>query len=203
LLLFDGMGGEKYGEMAAYLAAKTFDTIYPERKKKLMKQFLSEVCEKMNSEICAFVEVNKISQMGTTVAIIAFDKKEVFICNVGDSKIFQHSAGKLLQISLDHVVPTYDDNKPQLTQNLGISKTEFVIEPYIAKGEYTDGDRYLLCSDGLTDMVTVEAIEKTLNEQKSISCCANELMQQALANGGVDNITIILCRIKKKRWIFK
>jgi len=199
--VFDGMGGEKYGEIAAYLAAKTFDLFCADNLKSVMKQFLSEVCEKMNAEICVYVRDNLTGHMGTTTAILAFDNKEIYICNVGDSKIFQHSAGKLSQITHDHVSAVSDEKKPALTQHLGIPTTEFVIEPYIAKGEYADGDRYLICSDGLTDMVTVEEIEKTLSEQKVISDCADALMNSALSNGGIDNITIILCDVHKKRWV--
>ena len=198
--VFDGMGGEKYGEMAAYLAAKTFNSFLSGNPKIDTKKFLSDVCEKMNVEINIHIENNHTGHMGTTTAIITFNKKDIYICNVGDSKIFQYSTGKLTQISHDHVIAISNEKKPALTQHLGIPKTEFNITPYIAKGDYKTGDRYLICSDGLTDMVMNDEIEKMLTEQKNISHCANALMSTALSNGGVDNITIILCDIHKKIW---
>jgi protein phosphatase len=197
--VFDGMGGEKYGELAAYIATKTFNTFYSDNPRSVMKHFLAEACAKMNKDICVYARDNHTGYMGTTVAILAFDEKDIYVCNVGDSKIFRHSAGKLTQITYDHISTISNGRKPTLTQHLGIPTTEFVIEPYLAKSQYADGDRYLICSDGLTDMVTVEEIEKTLSLHHNVSDCANTLMTSALSKGGVDNITIILCDLHKKR----
>ena len=197
--VFDGMGGEKYGETAAYLAAKSFNGFYDNSPKIDMKQFLSQVCSIMNEEICSFAKAKRTEHVGTTAAILAFDKKEVYICNIGDSRVFQYSGKSLTQISRDHVTSAVSDKKPALSQHLGISETEFIIEPYIAKGEYSNKDRYLVCSDGLTDMVSEKEIEKMLSEHKTVSDCADALMENALSNGGIDNITIILCELRKHR----
>ena len=196
--VFDGMGGEKFGEVAAYLAAGAFDVYHANRTGSSTKQFLSGACERMNEEICSYAMSNHTGYMGTTAAILAFDRKQVYVCNIGDSRIFQHSGGKLTQITHDHVATVSTDRKPALSQNLGIPSTEFIIEPYIAKGDYADGDRYLICSDGLTDMVTHDEIEKTLSEVHIISVCVDALIDSALSNGGVDNITVILCDVHKK-----
>jgi len=196
--IFDGMGGESCGEMASYLAAKAFDSSYYNNSEKITEQFLYDVCEIMNSCICSYSDNNFISHMGTTAAILAFDEKDVYICNLGDSKIFRFSSRKLTQITHDHVITAPYKTKSALTQCLGIPKTEFIIEPYIAKGNFVSGDRYLICSDGLTDMLTEDEISTILSKKKNTLDCASTLVDSALSKGGVDNITVILCDVHKE-----
>lgn len=87
--------------------------------------------------------------------------------------------------------------KPPLTQNLGIKEDELIISPYTATGEYHNHDIYLICSDGLTDMVSNEEIEYILNSSQKENS-ADLLLQKALENGGKDNITLILMYIRKE-----
>ena len=199
--VFDGMGGENHGETAAYLAAKTFDDSYSslKNKKRDAKKLLLESCYKMNNEICSFSQINHSGHMGTTAAILMFSKNEIFVCNIGDSKIFAHENHKITQLTLDHSASVNKEKTPALTQYLGIPKTEFIIEPYIARCNYQDKGRYLICSDGLTDMMALEEIENIMSTQLSIVQRAGTLMNNALLNGGYDNITIILCDIRKNK----
>jgi len=201
--VFDGMGGEKYGEIAAHIAAKTLNGLYPAVGKSPFAKFLHEICEGMNDEICAYAETNQIGRMGTTAAILAFGKKKVHICNIGDSKIFLRDANSLTQISYDHVIHIPNKNKVMLSQHLGVRKKEFAIEPHFAVGDYNHGDKYLVCSDGLTDMVSEGEIEAILSMHNTVTSAANALMEKALYSGGVDNITIILCEIKKRKLRFE
>jgi protein phosphatase len=196
--VFDGMGGEKYGEIAAWLAAKTFNEHYTGDSKRETQSFLLEACSKMNSSIVDYADAKRTGNMGTTAAIVAFNKRDIYICNIGDSRIFQYSCGELTQISRDHTSSADGGRKPSLTQNLGIPEDEFIIEPYIAKGDYQSGDRYLICSDGLTDMVQPEVIKKVMSEYGEAQKCAERLMELALDGGGVDNTTIIVCDVHKK-----
>lgn len=196
--IFDGMGGEECGEVAAYIASKTASDI------KIGSDAatdLSQFCFRANDEICDYAELNGISAMGTTAAMLAFTEKEIVLCNIGDSKIFRFCDGALDQISEDHVSVSVFGRKPPLSQNLGIPPSEFVIAPYLARGAYNDGDIYLICSDGLTDMVSVEEITDVL-----ISSPINEavtlLLNRALANGGKDNTTIILCKVERQFEVF-
>ena len=69
------------------------------------------------------------------------------------------------------------------------------IHPYIHEDDIREGDQYLLCSDGLTDMVSREEIHRILQENLTPGDCLEKLQKQALKRGGKDNITIILCRI--------
>ena len=198
--IFDGMGGEECGEIASYIASKNACDI------KIGKDAtadLAQFCHKANHDICDYASLNEVSSMGTTAAILVFADKEIALCNIGDSKIFRLCDGSLEQISKDHVAVSAFGIKPPLSQNLGIPPNELVIDPYFARGAYNDGDVYLICSDGLTDMVSVEEITEVL-VSKPIEEAITLLLDKALANGGKDNTTIILFKIERQSgWLFK
>ena len=82
-----------------------------------------------------------------------------------------------------------------LTQHLGIDPEELQIEPFIAEGEIRRGDRYLLCSDGLTDMLSDEEIAEVLGRAERAEDAVRILQDLALYRGGKDNVTILVCRI--------
>lgn len=198
--VFDGMGGENHGEVAAWLAAKTFDEYYKQTagsSRSGTQAFLAEVCGRMNAAVCDYAREHRTGNMGSTAAILAFCKREVYVCNIGDSKVFQYSDGVLAQISQDHVTTVAGTRKPSLTQNLGIPEDEFVLEPYIAKGECQYGDRYVICSDGITDMLEPDVIKGVLIVHKSTRECAEKLMELAMTAGGADNTTIIVCDVSR------
>ena len=200
--VFDGMGGEQQGEIAAYIAASHFHALYTSKNKCDTKLFLLDACSEMNKGICKYQKENHIRQMGTTAAILMCGQEGIFVCNIGDSRIYQYSGKKITQISQDHSETNVMGKKPPLTQNLGIPETEFNIEPYIAKGIYNSGDRYLLCSDGLTDIVSDDEIQEIIAEQKEIVNATEKLLSKALERGGTDNITVILCKVRKQKWFF-
>lgn len=193
--IFDGMGGEECGEIASYIASKTASDI---EIGKDATEALSKFCQKANLAICDYATLHEVSSMGTTAAMLVFTEKEVALCNIGDSKIFRLCDGKLEQISMDHVAVAAFGVKPPLSQNLGIPPNELVIDPYLARGPYNDGDTYLICSDGLTDMVSVEDITEVLNSNP-IEDAISTLLDKALDSGGKDNITIILLEIQQKK----
>lgn len=192
--IFDGMGGEECGEMAAYLAAREMaEFSFGED----MAGDLVTFCRQANEQICCYTRENRITSMGTTAAILRFTPQNAGLCNVGDSKIFLFSQGKLHQLSYDHVSVSVAGRKPPLTQNLGIEETEMIIEPFVALGDYKPGDVFLLCSDGLTDMVSIEQLEKILGKKRK-KAAAQALLQTALDNGGRDNISYILLYTGKR-----
>ncbi len=191
--VFDGMGGEECGEIASFIAAQSAAML--DFKNDVLKD-ITQYCVDTNDKICEYSVNNGIFSMGTTVAALVFDKNDIVMCNIGDSRVYRFSDKVLSQISLDHTDVCLYRKKPPLSQNLGIPKSEMTIEPYLSKGEYVDGDTYLICSDGLTDMVEEKDIQKILTDKKTENP-ATELLDVALKNGGKDNITIIICKIKK------
>lgn len=193
--VFDGMGGEDCGEMAAYLAAqealqlKVADN--PENE-------LIKYCKRANEHICDYAQNHHLNAMGTTAALLLFFEKRIYLCNIGDSKIFMFSNRKLEQISFDHVGMKVGDKKPPLLQNLGIPEEELQIEPYLASGLYQKGDCFLLCSDGLTDMVEEKEIAEVLYKTNRTQI-VEHLLGKALNRGGKDNISFIVLYIEKSK----
>lgn len=193
--VFDGMGGEECGEIASYIAAKNAAAlkIGPD-----VISDLSRFCYETNDELCDYVNKNNITSMGTTAAMLAFTREGIALCNIGDTKIFRISDGIIEKISKDHLAVAAFGVKPPLSQNLGIPSNELLIEPYLAQGKYEDGDIFLICSDGLTDMLTVDEILEII-QSNALPKAGELLVEKALEKGGKDNITIILLNIKKEK----
>lgn len=198
LAVFDGMGGESCGEMAAYLAAAACGRHYQENKSKLNdqpEQFLDGMCRYMNRAVCEYSLENRIRSMGTTAVMLAMGEKGLFACNLGDSRLYQAADGKFLQISTDHVLRGGPFGKAPLTQYIGIPEEIMGLEPYIQQLEYHSGTRYLLCSDGMTDMLADGEIADILSREISVQETVEILLDRVLKKGGRDNVTIILCEV--------
>lgn len=190
--VFDGLGGEECGEIASFIAAEKASTTV------IGKDAIADITKyylETNEEICKYARDNYISTMGTTAALLVFTSKKIVLCNIGDSKIFRFSKRTMEQISKDHVTVSAYGTKPPLSQNLGIPASELMIEPYMAVGEYINNDIYLICSDGLTDMVKLDEIKSILKDTE-FDETAGKLLNRAMENGGKDNISIILCKIE-------
>ena len=192
--VFDGMGGTDEGEVSAYIAAKAAKKVTV-RKNGITA--LSKYCQSVNTEICQYAKEKSIVT-GTTSAMLLFDNHDITLCNIGDSKVFHFFDNKAEQISVDHLDVCAYNTKPPLLQNLGIRPEEMLIDPYFAVGICNSGDKYLICTDGLTDMVPLAIIEETVNSN-DIHKAAAVLMERALSFGGKDNVTLILIEIGNKR----
>ncbi len=208
--VFDGMGGEKYGEVASFLAAEksshwVCDPDDPEGS-------LGSLALKLNKSVLNGAAERLTRHMGTTMVSFYFLDDTVFTCNVGDSRAFLIRGGKLAQLSQDHVedfsaMGIETKRKPPLSQYLGVDPEDFVIEPYIVHNVIQEGDRFLLCSDGLTDMVSAEKITEIMLRSETTEACVSALLSAALEGGGEDNTTVIVCTIttapeKGRKWFF-
>lgn len=211
MAVFDGMGGESQGEMAAYLASEALGRFYQSKRKDLKKQpekFLEDACFAMNEAVCRYEEQNRITAMGTTLAMITFGKKNLYICNLGDSRVYELEEGTLRQISRDHVVGGFHYGKAPLTQFLGVPEEEMKLEPAVSVFAYQDQKRYLLCSDGVTDMLSDQEIEEILRRDQNVEDAVEELLNRVLEKGARDNTTIILCEVERdnnplKTWLLQ
>ena len=193
--VFDGLGGETDGEQAAWIAAFTFDRFLVNRINKCRKTFLREAFDSMNDAVCSYAISNRINQMGATAVVLFIKENVVSVCNLGDSRAYLYRKGELTLLSKDHVSRFESAGKPYLTQFLGISQDEFMIEPFVYEIAFRKGDRYLLCSDGLTDMVSETEISSVLSLYDRPARVAENLLKAALAAGGRDNITVITCDV--------
>lgn len=199
--VFDGMGGECKGEEAARLSAEAFSDEYKKLEQLVIsgKEFLYACCDEANAAVNQFRREMQISSTGSTAAAIYFFQNEVVACNLGDSKIFRIRDKKMLQISEDHtdekiMAAMGIQKKPVLLQYIGIPDTEMAIEPYISKGELESEDVYVLCSDGVTDVIDVQSLYEII-----CNVGAEEAVKQIMAEvdrrNGSDNATIIVIKV--------
>jgi protein phosphatase len=126
--------------------------------------------------------------MGTTIAGVLIRKDHALAFNVGDSRIYLHHGGKLAQISVDHVT-----SGNLLTQCLGGFVRESRIEPHVTAVPLSPDAQLLLCSDGLTRVLTDEQIASSLGQGGQNA--AERLVAAALQGGGHDNISVVLVEI--------
>ena len=94
------------------------------------------------------------SEYGQYHAMVLFTPESMFACNLGDSRIYLWGENKLRQISTDHVLGRSMVGKAPLTQYLGLPEDLQMLEPSVAEIEHKEGYKYLLCSDGVTDMLS-------------------------------------------------
>lgn len=189
--VFDGMGGEPRGDAAAYIAADTAARWQADG----TAEDMAELCREANRKICEFADRNGLTACGTTATLLLLEGRRAAGCNLGDSKILLWRNGRLTQLSEDHVLPLFSGGKPPLLQYLGIPETEMAVEPAEIEELLQAGDVYVICSDGLTDMVSADRIAEVLRSPGGVKEKAEALLDEALAAGGRDNITLILIRI--------
>ena len=204
--VFDGMGGEQNGEVASFVAAETFKDKCKWLREYVVspQEFLAEASTAMNDAVAA--EAKKVSgRVGTTGVILCFSDNEVYCGNVGDSRAYRFHKSALFQFSTDHNDAKFlrehgiTGRKPRLTQYIGLDPEEMMIEPSYTKEKLQVGDRYLLCSDGLTDMLDNLSICSILKNSDTVQQGVEMLMDAALENGGRDNTTIILIEVEEVR----
>jgi protein phosphatase len=200
--VFDGMGGAEDGQIASFIAARSFqkDCQSIENIEMLSESFFCRTVEHMNDLVCLEAETKK-SNMGCTAVMLGFCMDALYVCHVGDSRVYRHRDNRMVQITLDHVeaLPPFmqksRNRKPHLSQCIGISPDELKLDPYIMQGIAKPGDIYLLCSDGLTDMVDDSLIEEILSAGENAYVCVKRLVRTALENGGRDNTTVIVVKV--------
>jgi len=199
-LVADGMGGHDHGEIASALAR---DHILSSIKSNIpIKQaILNANQEIINNSL----EKPGDLPMGTTVAILKVNNSAYDCAWVGDSRIYKLSKQKLIPISSDHsyvqelvdqdlITASQARSHPHrnvVTQALGVTDNS-EIKVSLAEGKIKSGDKFLLCSDGLTEEVEDDRIAEIMNKPLSPKEIGDQLLIQALENGGSDNITAII-----------
>lgn len=197
--VFDGMGGENAGEAASYTAAEKFREIC--RIPRVEKSILLHITETLNRQVCWKAEQGRLGHIGTTATILFFHTEYAYLMNVGDSPAYILRGGSLKLISEKHTdekalrLSGLKNRHPVLTQFLGMPREEILLDPHIVGMGMRNGDVFLICSDGLTDMVPEPVIQKVLIEQKKTTQMIQILLEQALSAGGKDNVTMICCKV--------
>ena len=193
------MGGENFGELASYAAASKMAAVKPDWKTwfRPFDVYLKERTEALNQAVLEAKEEMKTFHMGTTMVSLSVLGDNVYLCNLGDSRAYWFHDGELTQLSEDHVFsrPGRPGRKAPLTQHLGIDPEDMVLQPHIAKRKYVSGEWYLLCTDGLTDMLTDSQIAGIMRSNGKTDTCVERLIRAAMEYGGRDNITAMVVRL--------
>lgn len=213
LILTDGMGGHNGGETASKIAGEIiFDFLESRLEKALLPGqvmlMMEEALEKANEYILSLSKKKvKLAGMGTTADVLVFKKDVAYIAHVGDGRVYSLSEdGKLSLLTKDHSLVEYmietgaitreqaagHPQKNVITKALGISPD---VNADVFHVKASEKSRFLMCSDGLTNMLSDEAIEKTLLQSESLEGGVKTLIKQANEAGGSDNITVILAEV--------
>lgn len=198
--LADGMGGHNAGEIASEMAVKAFDSFIINLPENLSDHDFrnlvdNEIKEIHNQLINYGFSDPEASGLGTTLIAFVTCENRIYLINVGDSRIYRFRNGILCQLTRDHSEQNRQ-NDSSLPSNLiynclgggGESAFADVIE---ITGKVYENDTFMLCSDGLSDMVSEEDMELTMNESFS----ARNLVKKAKSNGGKDNVSVLLLKI--------
>lgn len=201
----DGMGGHNAGEVASKMAAEGIVNYVGENFSENTKDVvLKNAIEKVNKDIYFHSLKNDcLNGMGTTITACLITKDWIKIANVGDSSCFGITNNEIIKITKDHslVQELVDSgsiseneaaNHPKkniITRAIGTSDKVNVDIFDIIENKY---DKYVLCSDGLTNELTKEDIIKVINEEKDLSLACERLVNIAKYKGGRDNITVLL-----------
>jgi PPM family protein phosphatase len=220
-VLADGMGGYNAGEVASGMATsliadglqeawqpEALSKLSREEAKSLSERLIREHIGRANSAIFTTSQNNpECAGMGTTLVVCLFHDNFMAVAHIGDSRLYRLRGEAMIQVTRDHsllqeqldsglITPEeakLSQNKNLVTRALGIDPS---VEPEIHVHETQADDIYLLCSDGLSDMVEDDEIRLTLITLKSNpALTVQQLVQAANDNGGRDNISAMLIRI--------
>ena len=201
----DGMGGHKGGETASRVAVQVVKNAL--RGKKPEKRALEVAVEAANRRIFDMARHDSaLSGMGTTLTFLWEADTQVHLCHVGDSRAYLFRNGELKQITDDHslvaellrsnmISPEAARTHPYrnvITRAVGVDP---VVTADLLLHDCQKDDLWLICSDGLTNMVPDETIASVLKDAENEESAADELLALALEKGGTDNISFVLCRV--------
>lgn len=206
----DGMGGAAAGELASALFIETVKKALNECEQITLqeaRQFIPSVFQTANRTILDHVRQSPEHKgMGCTAELLLFFDEGYLVGHIGDSRTYRFRKDDLQQISRDHsLVQDYIDQgvltpeeamnhhlRHMINRAVGI---EDEIQVDLIHGRHVSGDIYLLCSDGLTDMVQDAQIKRILNTDQDIEHKGKALIESALSAGGRDNVTVALAEV--------
>ena len=207
----DGMGGHNAGEIASSIAAITFidasKDFFDIDSPSALERFITHTVKKANILICRRAQENPdLKGMGTTFVAAAVTNDFFMIANVGDSRAYLIDEKQISQITKDHSYVQYlveqglideaqaqaHPRKNEITRALGAGED---VEVDIFTGKCEHGNYLLLCSDGLTNMITNDDIHKSVTGCDDVYSACNDLIKKANDAGGTDNISVALIKL--------
>lgn len=210
----DGMGGGDLGERASAIAASMLVDVLEELKTEQPEACLHQAMGRMSRAVLEDCRANNAEYEGTTCAALVIKGQTGHVCNVGDSRVYRFRSGCLEQLTQDHslVWEAYQNGEMtreqarkspmnnMITRYLGMDPDEAPSSfESISQFAVAEGDRYILCSDGVSDLLSNERIESIMEQPMSALECATTLVAQALEEGGKDNSTCIVVDVKASK----
>lgn len=210
-IVADGIGGHKSGEIASNMTVdiiknnlKTVDEY--ESITDLEDDFIKAISLANNEVYSKSIQDTELSGMGTTLTLIYFYKDSVLIGHVGDSRTYVVSEDRIQQLTEDdtfvnklvelgEITPIEAANHPKRNIITNAIGTDTRIDISLIQYNYAVDEYLLICTDGLTDMVTNNEILKIVNDYKDPTSIKEQLIKSALDAGGKDNITFIIIQI--------
>lgn len=217
----DGMGGHRSGEVASAMAIKAIVEYYRETmsdvtseevdgaspEPDVIERRLQQAVQSANKAVFEAASQSELYRgMGTTVVTGYFTEGGLYLAHIGDSRAYRYRDGVLAQCTEDHSLANeyvrmgilsedeveFFPYKNVITRACGLADE---VEVEVDRARLEVGDVYLFCSDGLTDMVDDAALTELLREEEDPEQLCRTLVEHANANGGADNITVILAKI--------
>ena len=207
LAIADGMGGHAAGEVASSVAIATLAPLDADMTGIDMLQALADAIADANEELRQIAQTDPSTEgMGTTLTALLWSDDEVALCHIGDSRAYLLRDGVFHRITHDHTLvqslvdegrltPEAAASHPQRSLVMRALQSSVPAEPDLALLKAKVGDRYLLCSDGLSDVVSDDTVQKTLTEHADLDEATGQLIDLAIRSGGPDNITCVLADV--------
>ncbi len=207
LAVADGMGGHAAGEVASALTIASMAELDSEQPGGDMLKALAMAVATANARLQEKIISNPaVEGMGTTLTALLWSNGRAGVCHIGDSRGYLLRDGELYQITHDHtlVQSLVDEGRisandvsthPQRSLLLRALDGRSIAEPDLSVHESMPGDRYLLCSDGLSGVVSDETLRDTLSTIKDPEIATRQLIELAIHGGGPDNITCIVADV--------
>jgi PPM family protein phosphatase len=207
LAVADGMGGHAAGEVASALTIASMAELDTEQPANDLLKVLAAAVATANARLQQRIIANPaVEGMGTTLTALLWSDGHAAVCHVGDSRGYLLRQGELYQITHDHtlVQSLVDEGRisaddvsthPQRSLLLRALDGRSVAEPDLSVHDSLPGDRYLLCSDGLSGVVSDETLRDTLAAIEDLDAATRQLIELAIHGGGPDNITCIVADV--------
>ena len=203
-VICDGMGGHASGAVASELAVTTIAEALRAQAAAAPEPLVAAILAANRAVFKRSQEDPDCHGMGTTVVGLRFDETRVHVCHVGDSRIYLLRGGELVPITRDHsLINLYADN-PELVGKLGPAHANVIVRAVglhpVVEVEHKaipvePDDTFLLCSDGLIDMTDDWIVREMLTSGDELDTLVGNLIRVANANGGADNVSVILVRV--------
>lgn len=206
LAVADGMGGMAAGDVASNIVIATMAPLDEDVPGNAMIDTLRGAVDLANQQIRDAVEENPAMEgMGTTLTAMLFSGSKMGMVHIGDSRAYIVRDGEFAQVTKDdtYVQMLVDEGRITLDEANSHPQRSLLTraldgrdaDPEYSVRQVKTGDRYLLCSDGLSGVVSADTIESTLREYVDLNQCAGRLIELALRGGGPDNITVIVADV--------